>query len=128
MGAARAPLGVQAGMSFKPVTTLFSVGLAGACDPTLKVGDIVRAGTVVDTRSGERFSDPKFKDVLVSSTSIASVKEKLRLHDSYGASAVDMEAASVARIPQPHRIRPTEPPSKTGRPHLSTPPPKSSLI
>ncbi len=105
MGAARATLAVQAAMSFKPVTTLFSVGLAGACDPTLKVGDIVRAGTVVDTRSGERFSDPKFKDVLVSSTSIASVKEKLRLHDSYGASAVDMEAASVARIAQAHGIR-----------------------
>jgi len=105
MGPARAILAVQAAMSLKPVTTLLSVGLAGACDPTLKVGDIVRAGTVVDTRSGERFSDPKFKDVLVSSTSIASVKEKLRLHDSYGASAVDMEAAAVARIAQAHGIR-----------------------
>ncbi len=104
MGPARATLAVQAAMSFKPVTTLFSVGLAGACDPTLKVGDIVRAGTVVDTRSGERFSDPKFKDVLVSSTSIASVKEKLRLYTSYGAHAVDMEAATVARIAQAHGI------------------------
>ncbi len=104
MGPARATLAVQAAMSLKPVTTLLSVGLAGACDPTLKVGDIVRAGTIIDTRSGERFSDPKFKDVLVSSTSIASVKEKLRLYASYGAHAVDMEAAAVARIAQAHGI------------------------
>src|SRR5260370_8256857 len=104
MGAARATLAVQAAMSFNPVTTLFSVGLAGACDPTLKVGDIVRAGTVVDTRSGERFSDPKFKDVLVSSTSIASVKEKLRLTDSYAASAFDIDPASISRLPAPHRL------------------------
>ena len=68
------------------------------------MGDIVRAGTIVDTRSGERFSDPQYKDVLVSSTSIASVKEKLRLHTSYGAHAVDMEAATVARIAQAHGI------------------------
>jgi adenosylhomocysteine nucleosidase len=104
MGPARATFAVQAALSLKPVTALFSVGLAGACDPTLKVGDIVRAGTVVDTRSGERFSDPQFKDVLVSSASIASVKEKLRLYTSYGAHAVDMEAATVARIAQAHEI------------------------
>src|SRR5260370_42714798 len=63
MGAARATLAVQAAMSFKTVTTLFSVGLSGACDTTIKVGDIVRAGKVVDTSSGERFKDAKLKDV-----------------------------------------------------------------
>jgi adenosylhomocysteine nucleosidase len=105
MGPTRATLAVQAAMSLKPVTTLFSVGLAGACNPALRVGDIVRAGTVIDARSGERFSDSKFTDVLVSSTSIASVKEKLRLHSSYGATAVDMEAATVARIAQAHGLK-----------------------
>lgn len=104
MGPTRVALAVRAAMSLKPVTTLFSVGLAGACDPALKVGDIVRAGTVIDTNSGERFSDPKFQDVLVSSTSIASVQEKLRLRTSYGASAVDMEAATVARIAEARNL------------------------
>jgi adenosylhomocysteine nucleosidase len=104
MGAARATLAVQAAMSIKPITTLLSVGLAGACDSALRVGEIVRAGVVVDTQSGERFSDSEFRQVLVSTPSIASVGEKRRLFASYGASAVDMEAATVARIARAHEL------------------------
>jgi adenosylhomocysteine nucleosidase len=98
MGPARVTLAVQAAMSIKPITALLSVGYAGACDPSLHVGDLVRAGVVVDTQSGERFSNPKFQQVLVSAPSIASIQEKQRLYASYQASAVDMEAATVARI------------------------------
>lgn len=104
MGSARATLAVQAAMAVKPVTTLFSVGLAGACDPSLRVADIVRAGVVVDTQSGERYSNSQFKQILVSEPAIASVKEKQRLYESYRASAVDMEAATVARIAQAHNL------------------------
>jgi adenosylhomocysteine nucleosidase len=104
IGPARATLAVQAAMAVKPVTALLSVGLAGACDPSLKVGDIVRAGVVVDTQSGERYSNSQFKQVLVSTPAIASVKEKQRLYESYRASAVDMEAATVARIAQAHNL------------------------
>ena len=104
MGSARAILAVQAAMAVKPVTALLSVGLAGACDPSLRVADIVRAGVVVDTQSGERYSNSQFKQILVSAPSIASVKEKQRLYESYRASAVDMEAATVARIAQAHDL------------------------
>lgn len=104
MGVARATLAVQAAMSLKPVTALLSVGLAGACDPSLHVGDIVRAGIVVDTQSGERFTDTQFNQILVSTPAIASIREKQRLHASYGAAAVDMEAATVARIAQAHGL------------------------
>jgi adenosylhomocysteine nucleosidase len=104
MGSARVTLAVQAALSIKPATALLSVGLAGACDPSLHVGDIVRAGVVVDTQSGERFYDPQHKTVLVSTPTIASVKEKQRLYASYGASAVDMEAATVARIALAHHL------------------------
>jgi adenosylhomocysteine nucleosidase len=104
IGPARATLAVQAAMAMKPVTALLSVGLAGACDPSLKIGDIVRAGVVVDTQSGERYSNSEFKQVLVSTPAIASVKEKQRLYESYWASAVDMEAATVARIAQAHNL------------------------
>jgi adenosylhomocysteine nucleosidase len=98
MGASRVSLAVQAAIAMKPVTSLLSVGLAGACDPSLHVGDIVHAGVVVDTQSGERYNNSQFKQVLVSAPAIASVREKQRLHESYWASAVDMEAATVARI------------------------------
>jgi adenosylhomocysteine nucleosidase len=104
MGAARATLAVQAAMSIRPVTALLSVGLAGACDPALRVGDIIKAGVVVDTQSGERFSDSQFRQVLASAPGIASVDEKRRLFASYKASAVDMEAATVARIARAHEL------------------------
>lgn len=109
MGGARAALAVQAAMaiqaaSSRPVTALLSVGLAGACDPALKVGDIVRAGVVIDSRTGERFGNSQFRQVLVTSASIASVREKERLFASYSASAVDMEATAVARIAQAHGL------------------------
>src|ERR1700679_120927 len=104
MGAARVTLAVQAAMSIRPITALFSVGLAGACDPSLHVGDIVRAGVVVDTQSGERYRNSQLRQVLVSALAIASVKEKQRLYESYGASAVDMESATVARIAQVHNL------------------------
>ncbi len=104
MGPARATLAVQAALAVKPVTALLSVGLAGACDPSLHVGDIVRAGVVIDTQSGERHSNTQFRQILASTPTIASVKEKQRLFESYRASAVDMEAATVARIAQGHNL------------------------
>jgi adenosylhomocysteine nucleosidase len=104
MGAARASLAVQAAMSLKPVTALLSVGLAGACDPSLGVGDIIQAGVVVDSLSGEQFDNSQFRQVLVSTSTIASVKEKQRLYASYYASAVDMEAATVGRMAQAHDL------------------------
>lgn len=104
MGAARATLAVQAALSLKPVTSLLSAGLAGACDPALRVGDIVRAGVVIDARTGERFTNPHFSQTLITASVIADVKEKQRLHASYQASAVDMEAATVARLAQTHGL------------------------
>lgn len=104
MGAARAALAVEAAMSVRPLSALLSVGFAGACDPSLRVGDIVRAGVVVDTQSGERFRSSQSTQVLVSAPAIASVPEKQRLYAAYGASAVDMEGATVARIAQAHGL------------------------
>jgi adenosylhomocysteine nucleosidase len=104
MGSARVAMAVQAAMAARPVTALLSIGLAGGCDPSVRVGDIVRAGIVVDTQSGERFRNSEFQQVLVSAPHIASVREKQRLFASYSASAVDMEAATVARIAQGHKL------------------------
>ena len=104
IGPARATLAAQAAMAAKPVTALLSVGLAGACDPSLRVGEVVRAGVVIDTSSGERYADTRFHQILASASAIASVKEKRRLYESYRASAVDMEAATVARIARGHSL------------------------
>jgi adenosylhomocysteine nucleosidase len=104
MGGARAALAVQLAMAMR-VTELISVGLAGACDRGLRVGDVVRAGVVIDRKTGERFVDAQFERVLVTTDAISSVGDKTQLRAAYGASAVDMEAATVARLARAHGLK-----------------------
>ncbi len=104
MGAKRATLAVEAAMDAMPVTALISTGLAGACNPTLGVGEIVRAGAVIDSKTGWRFDNPQFKQVLATTDTVASVNEKARLRNLYQADAVDMEAAAVARLARTHSL------------------------
>jgi adenosylhomocysteine nucleosidase len=104
MGVHRASLAVEAALALGPVSELVSVGWAGACNNWRTSGDVVRANIVVDARTGERFFTEEKRqgirgqEVVVTVASPASVKEKERLSLSYYASAVDMEAAAVARI------------------------------
>lgn len=103
MGASRASLAVEAGLSQGDASELISVGWAGACDHALKVGAVVRPGIVIDARTGERFficepAETELPQIVVTVASPASVIDKQRLALSYLASAVDMEAAAIARI------------------------------
>jgi adenosylhomocysteine nucleosidase len=104
MGEARAALAVQAALAAMPVTALLSVGLAGACDPALRVGDVVRAGVVIDAGSGERFDNSRYKQVVVTTDAIVSVWGKAQMHSLYWAAATDMEAAGVARLAKAHKL------------------------
>jgi adenosylhomocysteine nucleosidase len=113
MGASRATLAVAAALesvhklySNPPDDEVFlpgvmiSIGLAGACSSELRPGDVAVAREVVDTLTGERFAttDTDAKCTLVTTSEIASAKEKQRLFATYGAAMVDMEAATVARL------------------------------
>lgn len=101
MGAERAALAVRTALDCGAEGELVSAGLAGACDSATEAGSVVEASTVIDVRSGERFETGQGHGaVLVTSPSIANVREKLRLHETYGAALVDMEAATVARLAQ----------------------------
>ena len=106
MGAARVALACEAAMRAGEVKTLVSAGLAGACDPALRVGDVVHASVVVDAKTGERFEagGAGSDAVVVTGAKIASVQEKARLRETYGAAAVEMEAAAVARIARAHGL------------------------
>ncbi len=105
MGRESVTLAVQAATERGAVAELISVGLAGACSPEVAAGQVIEAGEVVDVRTGERFRAVGDGTAIVaSSDSIASVAEKARLHAAYRASAVDMEAATVARLAQAHGI------------------------
>lgn len=97
MGGAQAGRAVQAARAFH-VEEVISAGLAGACDPALRVGEVVRAGVVIDRKTRERFVDSRFGGVLVTAEEIVSVPEKRNLWTVYDAAVVDMEAATVGRL------------------------------
>ncbi|HEV2619822.1 MAG TPA: phosphorylase [Acidobacteriaceae bacterium] len=104
MGRARGEKACRAALDTLPVTDMISVGLAGGCDPEFRVGEIVRAGVVVDAATEERFEVDRQGQVLVSSSVIASVSGKAALRAQYGAAAVDMEGATVARFARQHGL------------------------
>jgi adenosylhomocysteine nucleosidase len=100
MGAERAAAAVEAALAASDVRMLISTGLAGGCAPGVVAGSVMEGGIVVDVRTGERFAvaDGAAGVTLVTTEAIASVREKARLAERYGALLVDMEAATVARI------------------------------
>jgi adenosylhomocysteine nucleosidase len=89
---------------YRPELVL-SVGFAGALDPALKVGEIFAPRRVIDARDGSNVEMAAGSGALVSALTIAGAEQKVKLAESYGAQAVDMEAAAVARGAQARGIR-----------------------
>jgi adenosylhomocysteine nucleosidase len=105
MGADRAAVAVEAALAVGDVGMLVSAGLAGSCGAEAQVGAAIEASAVVDARTGERFVAGGESGVTLATTeTIASVGEKARLRETYGASLVDMEAATVARLAEIHGL------------------------
>jgi adenosylhomocysteine nucleosidase len=97
IGAEAARRATEAVLTLYQPGLILSVGFAGALDPILKVGDIFAPSRVVDARDGSRTEMAMGRGVLVSAVAVAGVEAKKKLAGSYGAQAVDMEAAAVAR-------------------------------
>jgi adenosylhomocysteine nucleosidase len=74
-----------------------SVGFAGALDSTLKVAEVFEPHIVVNAADGVRTEAGSGRGTLVSYAAVAGIEQKQRLGTSYGAVAVDMEAAAVAQ-------------------------------
>jgi adenosylhomocysteine nucleosidase len=83
-----------------PVDLVFSLGWAGALTHALKPGHAYSAAGVIDSRTGERFNCDAGagEHWLVTTPTVASHAEKLRLASTYPAALVDMEAAAIARL------------------------------
>ena len=79
---------------------VYSVGFCGALEPGLKAGDVILPAQVIDARDGSRVNLAEGKGVLVSFSAVADPAQKAKLKESFGAQAVDMEAAAVARAAQ----------------------------
>jgi len=76
---------------------VYSAGFAGALDPTLKVAAVLRPSRVINASDASSAHLGGGNGTLVSFGSVASPEQKVKLRDSFGAQAVDMEAAAVAR-------------------------------
>jgi adenosylhomocysteine nucleosidase len=100
-GARRA---TEAVISFYRPAGVQSVGLAGALDPNLKVGMIFSPRWIVDARDGSRADTGKGAGIFVSAREVAGIAQKAKFARAYGAQAVDMEAASVARSAAAHGL------------------------
>jgi adenosylhomocysteine nucleosidase len=93
---------------------LISAGIAGGLTPELKLGETIFPATVIDARDSSRHrtsihhapigSTPLAKTIVVSYPEIAGAEQKLKLGKAYGAHAVDMEGASVARAAEAHGL------------------------
>jgi adenosylhomocysteine nucleosidase len=74
-----------------------SVGFAGALDASMKVGDIFAPRRVIDAKDNSSVETREGAGVLVSFPFIAGRDQKVSLAKVFGALAVDMESAAVAR-------------------------------
>lgn len=82
-----------------------SAGFAGALDASLQVGSVFVPRRVTDTSDGSSVETGTGSGVLVSFVAIAGAEQKAKLAKAYGAQAVDMEAAAVARGAQAGNVR-----------------------
>lgn len=81
-----------------------SVGFGGALDSKLKVGGIISPARVIDAKDGSSVVLENGAGVLLSVNSTAGMEQKAKLAEVYGAQAVDMEAAAVAKSAAAHGI------------------------
>jgi len=104
VGAAAARRAAEAIISNFAPELVWSAGFAGALDPKLDVGDVIRPEYVINAGDGSRVNVGSGRGILVSFGSVASPQQKAKLRESYGAQAVDMEAAAVAHSAEAHGI------------------------
>lgn len=97
IGANAARRATEAVIALYRPTQVVSAGFAGGLNSTLKVGEVFIPARVVDAQDASSTDTHTGQGVLVSFAEIASPEQKAKLAYAFGAEAVDMEAAAVAR-------------------------------
>lgn len=105
IGSEAARRAAEAVISLYQPQVIISAGFAGGLDPSLNAGQMLTPRHVVDVKDGSRTDSGAGEGTLVSFESVANVEQKAKLADAYGAHAVDMEAAAVARSAEAHGIK-----------------------
>lgn len=89
---------------YEPASVI-SAGFAGALQSGMKAGELFVPGVVIDAKDGSRVAAGSGSGTLLSFDGIAGPDQKAKLARAYGAQAVDMEAAAVARGAATHDVR-----------------------
>jgi len=97
IGAEAARRAAEAVIALYAPKVVWSAGFAGALDPGLRVAAIIEPRRVINAGDGSSVDLNRGEGVLVSFGTVASPAQKAKLRESFGAQAVDMEAAAVAR-------------------------------
>jgi adenosylhomocysteine nucleosidase len=97
IGAEAARRAAEAVIATYAPRAIYSAGFAGGLDPALNVADIVQPRRVVNAGDGSSIDLGRGEGVLVTFGAVASTEQKAKLRESFGAQAVDMEAAAVGR-------------------------------
>jgi adenosylhomocysteine nucleosidase len=102
MGAAAARRAFTAAEHAGALDRVLSVGWAGALIDSCEARQAYAVAEIVDAQTGERFAIEAGLGGLrlVTTVRVADAVDKARLRDTYLASLVDMEAATVARLAQ----------------------------
>ena len=110
VGRRAADRGTRSVLARSPIHAVISTGFAGALDPSLRVGEVLLATTVLcgDRRFGGSLPlncprDLRTGSLLTVDEVVQSSREKRQLA-KLGAHAVDMEAASVAAVAAEHEL------------------------
>lgn len=105
IGAKSAAHATEAVIALYSPALILSAGYAGAVDRSLRVGEVLRPSRVIDAKGAAVADIPGApRAILMSDVTIADAAQKARLSSAYGAVAVDMEAAAVARVAQARGI------------------------
>jgi adenosylhomocysteine nucleosidase len=104
IGAESARRAAEAIIALYQPQVIYSVGFAGALDQTLRIGDTLQPRRVVNAADGSSLDLGQGAGVLVTFGAVASAAQKARLRESFSATAVDMEAAAVARAAEARGI------------------------
>jgi len=114
IGAASARRAAEALIAKYSPDLLISAGVAGALVADLQVGATIFPATVIDSLDGSRHetaipnapvgNTAVGRTILITYPEVATVAQKQQLAKSYGAHAVDMEAAAIAHAAQTHNL------------------------
>lgn len=108
IGAEAARRATEAVINFYHPGEVWTVGFAGALQPGLKAGTLFLPDLVIDAGDGSRAQvnegRNESKNSLVTFHAVADANQKAKLGKAFGAQAVDMEAAAVARGAQKYNL------------------------